>query len=68
MNPITLTLNHAEAVFLANALSAVKDQQADLGLRETDSSQQHLHMVNFRHAEQIHDRLDELCRHVVMGW
>lgn len=68
MKAITLTLNHAEAVFLANVLDTARENEARLGLAETDTSEQHAHMVNFRHAEALKDRLDDQCRHVVFGW
>lgn len=69
MAKITLTLDGAEAVFLAHTLAAAKDHHAELGLsEETDSDDAHKHLVSFRHAEVISERLDGLARGVVFGW
>ena len=65
---LTLTIDHAEAVFLAGVLSAARDQAAELGLKETDSDEQHRHMKDFQHASALGERLRHIARHTVFGW
>lgn len=68
MKSLQLKLNHAEALFLADILSAVKEAAAAKGLQETDTDEQHRQMKRFEHAEALGERLDGIARHEVFGW
>ncbi len=68
MKQLTLKLNHAEALFLAEILSAAKEDAAARGLRETDSDEQHRQIKRFQHADEVGQRLNDIARREVFGW
>lgn len=68
MKALQLKLNHAEALFLAEILSAAKEDAAAKCLQIIDTDEQHRQMKRFQHAEALGERLDGIARHEVFGW